>query len=201
MIGGSEIGSHYPIKIQLLTNISRIWKVRIVHSTNSFNDCIKNLLEPTIYHSLSAFYVENGRKLPSIDELYQSVSLILVNNHRTTTRPRPLMPGIVYIGGSHIKAPKPLPTDLQEYIDNSKDGVIFFSMGSWIPSAEMPDEKKQIFIEVFSKLKQNVIWKFEDESLKTPKNVLIRKWLPQSDILAHPNVVLFISHGGKRIFY
>lgn len=196
MIGGSETGSLYPIKIQLLTNIFRIWKVRIVHnSVIALKTCLNQ-----IYYSLSAFYVENGQKLPSIDELYRSVSLILVNNHRTTTKPRPLMPGIVYIGGSHIKAPKPLPTDLQEYIDNSANGVIFFSMGSWIPSAEMPDEKKEIFIQVFSKLKQNVIWKFEDESLKTPKNVLIRKWLPQSDILAHPNVVLFISHGGERIF-
>ena len=36
----------------------------------------------------------------------------------------------------------------------------------------------------FSKLKQRVIWKFEKEDLPNiPENVLISKWLPQSDIL------------------
>lgn len=53
------------------------------------------------------------------------------------------------------------------------------------------------FSDTFRKLKQRVIWKFEDESIPDlPDNVLIRKWLPQTDILAHPNIVLFISHGG-----
>lgn len=51
------------------------------------------------------------------------------------------MPGIVNIGGAHIKAPKPLPTDLQEFLDKSTNGVIFFSLGSFVKSTDMPREK------------------------------------------------------------
>lgn len=106
------------------------------------------------------------------------------------------MPGIVYFGGAHIKPPKALPAAFQEFIDNSEHGVILFSLGSFLQSSDLPKEKVDIFLKVFSKLKQRVIWKYEDNSLVTPPNVLIKKWLPQSDILAHPNVVLFITHGG-----
>lgn len=53
------------------------------------------------------------------------------------------------------------------------------------------------FSEVFQTLKQRVIWKFEDElTVNIPSNVLIRKWLPQNNILAHPNIILFMSQGG-----
>lgn len=61
----------------------------------------------------------------------------------------------------------------------------------------MPQEKLNAFLSAFGKLKQKVLWKYEDESLENlPPNVMIRKWLPQNDILAHKNIVLFITHGG-----
>lgn len=61
----------------------------------------------------------------------------------------------------------------------------------------MPEDKLNAFIETFRSLKQKVLWKFENETIKNlPPNVMIRQWLPQNDILAHKNIVLFITHGG-----
>ncbi|KAJ8980272.1 hypothetical protein NQ317_005130 [Molorchus minor] len=109
----------------------------------------------------------------------------------------PLVPNMIEIGGYHVKPPKKLPKDLQEYLDSAKEGVVYFSMGSNLKSKDMPPERKDMFLNIFRKLKQKVLWKFEDENLPgQPTNVKIEKWLPQQDILAHPNVKVFITHGG-----
>lgn len=47
----------------------------------------------------------------------------------------------------------------------------------------MSAEKIQMFLDVFAKLEENVLWKFEADLPNIPKNVKISKWLPQSDIL------------------
>lgn len=42
-----------------------------------------------------------------------------------------------------------------------------------------------------------MLWKWEkDILLGQPSNVKLQKWFPEQDILAHPNVRLFITHGG-----
>ncbi|KAJ8940067.1 hypothetical protein NQ314_010901 [Rhamnusium bicolor] len=86
--------------------------------------------------------------------------------------------------------------DLQIIMDNAKDGVILFSLGSNIRSDKLQNQTKQTLVNAFSKLKQTVLWKFESNFENIPTNVIIRKWLPQNDILGHPNLRLFISHGG-----
>ena len=50
----------------------------------------------------------------------------------------------------------------------------------------MPKEYQEIIKEVFSKLPYKVLWKYEDETVKgLPKNVMIKKWMPQQDVLGN----------------
>ena len=96
----------------------------------------------------------------------------------------PRVPNMVDIGGFHIKPPKGLPPNLQKFLDEAPEGVVYFSMGSALQSSNLATEKREALLRVFSKLKHKVLWKWEDEVLPgRPKNVQIGKWLPQQDIL------------------
>ncbi|KAF5289138.1 hypothetical protein FQR65_LT02028 [Abscondita terminalis] len=134
---------------------------------------------------------------PHLNDLYHNISLLLVNSHISIADVSPSLPNTIYIAGAHIRKPLPLPQDLQIVMDNATNGVILFSMGSNLKSNQLPEYKRNIILKIFSKLKQIVLWKWEDEHLPNkPDNVKISPWFPQQDILAHHNVVLFITHGG-----
>lgn len=88
---------------------------------------------------------------------------------------------------------------VQNILDSSNEhGVIVFSLGGNIKSADMSDDKLQIFYNVFTKLKQQIIWKWESDRVPSgnPANVHLLQWLPQVDLLAQPQVRFFISHCG-----
>ncbi|CAH1102050.1 unnamed protein product [Psylliodes chrysocephalus] len=128
---------------------------------------------------------------------FNNVSFYLMNSHESTSEPVPMVPNMINIGGFHINPPKELPKDLKEYLDNAKDGVIYFSMGSNIQFSKVKPEIRDTLTKTLGKLKQKVLWKCDEDTLHgKPDNVKLGKWFPQSDILAHPNVKLFITHGG-----
>ncbi|KAF5282234.1 hypothetical protein FQR65_LT14402 [Abscondita terminalis] len=134
---------------------------------------------------------------PHVQELYYNTSLMLLNSHESIHAAQHAVPNMINIGGYHISPPKKLPNDLQVYLDNAKEGAIYFSMGSHIQPNTMPKEKLNAITKVLSKLKLKVLWKISNFTWHDkPAHVRVDKWYPQQEVLAHPNVVLFISHGG-----
>ncbi|XP_064546674.1 UDP-glucosyltransferase 2-like isoform X2 [Drosophila montana] len=137
----------------------------------------------------------------SYEEAKKNVSLAFCNSHAISEGPiRPNVPAIIEIGGIQIKdKPDPLPQDIKEFLDNAKHGAILFSLGSNLKGDHIQPELIGKIFEALSSIKQNVIWKWDDLKNLPGKsaNILYKKWLPQDDILAHPNIKLFITHAGK----
>ncbi|CAH0678007.1 unnamed protein product [Spodoptera exigua] len=145
---------------------------------------------------------EQGKPVLDFNVIKYNASLLLGNSQVALSDAVPLPPNYKHIGGFHInEVVKPLPANLQKIMDDAENGVIYFSMGSNLKSKTMPEELKKGLLEVFGRLKQTVLWKFEENLPDRPKNVHILQWAPQQSILvfifsAHPNLVLFITHGG-----
>jgi len=138
-----------------------------------------------------------GNEIPPLYDIAKNISLILVNTHFTLNRPRPVVPGYIDINGIHVRKQQELPQNIKRWIEESEKGVIYFCMGSMIKGHTFPEDKRQAFLRAFARLEQRVLWKWENETMpEKPDNVMIQKWLPQLDILCHPNVKAFISHGG-----
>jgi glucuronosyltransferase len=126
-----------------------------------------------------------GPETPTAVEIEGNASMIFNHAHFLLTHPRPSLPDTVEVGGMHCRPPKALPKDLATFMDGgAKDGVILFSFGSVVQANELPQAALDIFVKVFSRLKQRVLWKFETEHMDNlPPNVKLSKWLPQQDIL------------------
>ncbi|XP_022164267.1 UDP-glucuronosyltransferase 2C1-like isoform X3 [Myzus persicae] len=142
-------------------------------------------------------------KEPREYDLYAPIppSLVFVNRHFVMEPASPIPSNVVEIGGIHLKAAKKLPKDILEFIEQSPHGVVYFTFGSTVKMTSLPENTKKAFMDALAQIPQRVLWKYEDEIENLPKNVMIKKWLPQREILLHPNVKLFISHGGISGLY
>lgn len=68
-----------------------------------------------------------------------------------------------------------------------------------IKAATLPKDKLASIVKAIGHLKQRVVWKWDGEAKDIPNrpdNLYIGTWLPQRDILCHPNVKVFWMHGG-----
>ncbi|KAG5871634.1 hypothetical protein JTB14_031314 [Gonioctena quinquepunctata] len=140
-----------------------------------------------------------GNDMPYLGDIERNISLLLLNVNPILHTVRANVPNVIEVNQMHIKEKKPLPQDLQDYLDSSPQGVVYFSLGSNVKSANLTSKLRDVILGALSDIPYNVLWKFEIDDLpgKTD-NVLTRKWLPQQDVLGHPNVKVFITQGGLQ---
>lgn len=56
------------------------------------------------------------------DTTTDRIQLYLSNSHCVTHEPQQLLENVVHVGGLHIKPSKPLPEDLQTFMNSSPQG-------------------------------------------------------------------------------
>ncbi|XP_042559881.1 UDP-glucuronosyltransferase 2B31-like [Clupea harengus] len=137
---------------------------------------------------------------PEVDyfSLFQDADIWLMRNDFTFDFPRPTMPNVVYMSGFQCKPARPLPVDLEEFVQSSGEhGVIIMSLGTLF--AELPSDITEEIAAAFAQLPQKVIWRHKGAKPSSlGNNTLLVDWMPQNDLLGHPKTKVFVAHGGTN---
>ena len=134
---------------------------------------------------------------PDLDYLSKKTALVIYHGSPFTGDGlRPLAPNIIQAGLMSCFPGGALEGELREWVEGAEHGVIYLSFGSVVKASKMPESRRLLLLNVLTRLKQRVIWKWEKEMTDLPANVKTFAWLPQTDVLSHPNVKLFVTHGG-----
>ncbi|XP_067844113.1 UDP-glucuronosyltransferase 1A1-like [Heptranchias perlo] len=169
----------------------------------------KNLLvsltEPLLCHFIYSPFEDLATKFlgreVTLVQLLSRASIWLMRFDFIFEYPRPLMPNMVLVGGINCKERKPLPQDLEEFMNSSGGhGVVIFSLGSMI--SDMPIATANQIAEALGQIPQKVLWRHTGERPSTlAPNTKLVKWLPQNDLLGHPKTRAFMTHGGIHGIY
>ncbi|KFO23826.1 UDP-glucuronosyltransferase 2A2 [Fukomys damarensis] len=93
--------------------------------------------------------------------------------------PRPFLPNFEFVGGLHCKPAKPLPKEMEEFVQSSgEDGVVVFSLGSMVQN--LTEEKANLIALGLAQIPQKV------SATSGP---------------GHPKTKAFITHGGTNGIY
>lgn len=172
---------------------------RIINSLAAVVDwfVIETISIPKQEKMYKKYFSNNKKSLRQV--IKEDISLAFINTHFSLSYPKSNVPNLIEVGGLHIQRHNlsELPEDMKEFLDSAKNGVILFTMGTFLEASDFSLDQRKEIIRALGQLKERVIWRYNlPDADQLPKNILARKWLPQNEILAHPNLKLFITHGG-----
>ncbi|XP_060942408.1 UDP-glucuronosyltransferase 2C1-like [Limanda limanda] len=155
----------------------------------------KKFLIGPIYEVACSKYIEGECDIIS---MLQDADIWLFRSDFVFDFPRPTMPNVIYIGGFQCKPAQPLPADLEQFVQSAGEhGVIIMTLGTLVNA--LPKEAADEIASTFAKMPQKVIWRHKGERPSTlGNNTLIVDWMPQRDLLGHPQTKVFVAHGGTN---
>ncbi|XDV14612.1 hypothetical protein PO909_014838 [Leuciscus waleckii] len=175
-------------RMSFLERVKNVWMYILTETQVAF------MVAPT-FNPLCERFIGPG---VSFFSLLQGADLWLHRVDFIFEFPRPTMPNIVYMGGFQCKPSKPLPQDLEDFVQSSGEhGVIIMSLGTLI--GQLPDDVAEAVAEAFAELPQKIIWRYKGKRPSAlGNNTLMMDWMPQNDLLGHPKTRAFVAHGGTN---
>ncbi|XP_043968434.1 UDP-glucuronosyltransferase 2A2-like isoform X2 [Gambusia affinis] len=134
-------------------------------------------------------------------ELMGKADIWLMRTYWDFDFPHPLLPNFKCVGGIHCKPAKPLPKEMEKFVQSSGDaGIVVFSLGSMLKN--LTTEKANIIASALAQIPQKVLWRYRGKIPDTlGTNTKLYDWMPQNDLLGHPKTRAFITHGGANGIY
>ncbi len=183
-------------------------QIKYVPEDSSFLERLQQLILSIMTHVVPQFLYYNNallsKHIPSseiatVRELHDRSELWFVNLENICLDSPRISAPHHFIGGVGVEPAKALPADIAEFINssNAPQGVIVVTFGSVVK--RVPRGILRKMLNALGRQHQRVIMRNDnDVPDNIPSNILIKRWLPQNDLLGHPNVKLFVTHGGQN---
>ncbi|KAM8936898.1 UDP-glucuronosyltransferase 2A2 isoform 1-T1 [Lycaon pictus] len=175
----------------------------------TFGERVKNTisypLQDYIFQSYwgewNSYYSKVLGRPTTLCEIMGKAEIWLIRTYWDFEFPRPYLPNFEFVGGLHCKPAKPLPKEMEEFVQSSgEDGVVVFSLGSMVKN--LTDEKANLIASALAQIPQKVLWRYKGNKPATlGTNTRLYDWIPQNDLLGHPKTKAFITHGGTNGIY
>uniref|UniRef100_A0A0N5C225 glucuronosyltransferase n=1 Tax=Strongyloides papillosus TaxID=174720 RepID=A0A0N5C225_STREA len=167
-----------------------------------------------LFHAYMWHYAETHSKHNNLQDVFDkkfgvgfydeykvltNVSFFFINTNPFLGIPTPISPKMIEIAGIGVPKPKPVSEEFNEIL-NMRNKTILISFGSVAKSTYMDQEMKDEILKTVQSFPDiTFIWKYEtpeDGLGKGIENLVLRKWVPQNDLLNDERLSLFITHGG-----
>ncbi|XDB51441.1 hypothetical protein ABFV05_005057 [Capra hircus] len=147
------------------------------------------------------FYSEVLGRQTTLSETMRKAEMWLIRTYWDFQFPHPLLPNFEFVGGLHCKPAKPLPKEMEEFVQSSgENGIVVFTLGSMITN--MTEERANTIASALAQIPQKVLWRYSGKKPDTlGPNTRLYDWIPQNDLLGHPKTKAFITHGGTNGIY